>query len=74
MDTLFKVHKLNAEGLAKARKLAEAFDALLDEIHRVSETGTSEPTRELYLVRTYLELACFYAKKNMAMDIRNQEV
>jgi hypothetical protein len=59
----FQVHRLSAEGLARAEELAERFDALLTFI-----TEHVEPTREYSLAVTKLEEASFYAKKALAQS------
>jgi hypothetical protein len=61
----FEVHRLNADGMAKAHRIAHAFEALLAEVEK--ETGLApdsrgDGAREMALVRTDLERACFYAK------------
>jgi hypothetical protein len=57
----FRVHMLTDEGKAKAVALAATFETALTEIERVCPEG-----RELAIVRTKLEEACFFAKKAMA--------
>lgn len=61
MHEAFKVYKLSDEGLDKAREIADAFDRLLERITPLMHEG-----RELAIVRTKLEEACFFAKKGMA--------
>ena len=61
MQKEFKVHMLNEAGKAKARAIAEAFDACLTQL-----VGLCPPGREMALVRTKMEEACFFAKKAMA--------
>ena len=61
MNKEFQVHMLNDEGKAKARVIAEAFDECLTKL-----LVPCPPGRELALVRTKLEEACFFAKKSMA--------
>ena len=70
MDPLFEVHKLNKKGMEKASKLVSCFDTTLRDIQllEISEG------RELALVKTHLELACFYAKKAIAKQLGNQEL
>jgi len=68
MDKLFEVHMLNSEGKSKANYIAHQFDALLSELSRLCANG-----RELAIVKTKLEEACFYAKKAMAGIPENQE-
>lgn len=64
----FKVHKLNADGLAKAKLLADTFTDTIDCIERICGTGG----REMAIVRTKLEEASFFAKKAMASQAENQ--
>lgn len=82
MSTLFAFHKLNTGGQAKARLIADQFDKLLTEL--TGENGLvcqfspkGEPGkdggRELAIVKTKLEEACFFAKKAMAVQPENQE-
>jgi hypothetical protein len=67
MNKEFQVHMLNDEGKLKAQRIAEAFDQLLDTLQeRLCPTG-----REMSIVRTKLEEACFFAKKSMASDPTN---
>ena len=67
MHTTFAVHRLNEVGLKKAEDLAHEFDKLLSLVESICLTG-----RELALVNTHMEIACFYAKKAMAMRKENQ--
>lgn len=66
---LFKSHKLNEEGFAEASYIGEQFDELLNAIWNVAEGVES---RELSLVKTHLEQACFYSKKLLAQQERYQ--
>lgn len=61
VDSAFEVHILTDDGKNKARNLAADFDELLEKVKAVCPEG-----RELSLVRTKLEEACFFAKKGMA--------
>lgn len=61
MNREFEVHMLNDTGKAKARAIAEALDYCLDKL-----LDLCPPGRELAIVRTKLEEACFFAKKAMA--------
>ena len=65
----FAVHMLNADGKEKAGEIALAFDHLLAQLEVLCPAG-----RELAIVRTKLEEACFFAKKAMASDASNCEV
>lgn len=64
----FKVHMLNTAGKAKATAIAEGFSILLDGLEANGVTG-----RDLALVKTKLEEACFCAKRGMASLPENQE-
>jgi hypothetical protein len=69
MRAEFRVHRLTEDGIAKARLLAEVFErALADIEHFAGEDG-----REMAIVRTKMEEACFFAKKAMANRPENQE-
>jgi hypothetical protein len=76
MDPLFEVHMLNEEGKRKARGIAYAFDALLavleGGIDKNPALALCPPSRELSIVKTKLEEACFFAKKAMANIPENQ--
>ncbi len=61
MHKEFSVHMLNPIGRQKAVEIAVAFDTCLEELEAVCPEG-----RELAIVRTKLEEACFFAKKAMA--------
>jgi len=67
MHRAFEVHKLNDRGMRKAVRLAQTFDtqlALVHEILGVQELGLTS----VYIDRCeeHLELASFYAKKELA--------
>ncbi len=66
MNKEFQVHMLNELGKTKARDIAQAFDDCLARL-----TTTCPPGREMSIVRTKLEEACFFAKKAMANDPEN---
>ena len=68
-DKLFKLHKLNAEGMGKATKISGVFDTALAELDKLC----MDKGREWAIVKTKLEEACFYAKKSMAQMPENQE-
>jgi hypothetical protein len=67
MDPLFEVHMLNDTGKPKARAIAEIFDTCLANL-----AGIIPPGREMSVVKTNLETACFFAKKAMANQPENQ--
>lgn len=65
----FAVHMLNDLGKERAYAIQKAFDDLMNTIWPICQpTG-----RELALVRTKLEEACFFAKKSMAINLDNQQ-
>lgn len=57
----FITFELNDDGQQKAKDITEAFDLFLYQLQRLVPMG-----RELSLVTTKLEEACFFAKKGMA--------
>jgi uncharacterized protein YutD len=65
----FKFHKLNSDGIVKARKIAITYDELADYICEICKSGSPELTIAL----RKLEESCFYAKKAMAQQEFNQE-
>ena len=74
MHDAFKVRMLNEEGKIKAKKIAITFEVLLNELEKiVPAPPPSGSTREMAIVRTKLEEACFFAKKAMANDPANCE-
>lgn len=68
-DPLFQFHRLNDEGIMKAKAIADAFDALLLDLKK-----WCPESRELSIVKTKLEEASFFAKKAMANDKANQDL
>lgn len=79
MDAAFEVHMLNDQGKAKAQQIAQMFDGLLSSVKNVA--GPFDPNvpvpnevaRELAIVRSKLEEACFYSKKAVANNPANQQ-
>lgn len=67
INELFDVHMLNDEGRAKAIGIAMSFTTLLEQLEAVVPNG-----REMSIVRTHLQDACFYAKRGMAIQPSNQ--
>lgn len=61
MHDAFAVYMLSDAGKEKAQFISVAFDNLLTSLSGVVGEG-----RELALVKTKLEEACFFAKKGMA--------
>lgn len=68
MRSEFQVHMLNEQGKAKAAAIAEVFSEALDKLEKLDVDG-----RELALVKTKSEEACFFAKRSMASKAQNQE-
>ena len=62
MRSQFEVHKLSDWGQDKARHIANAFNGLVTQLQAI---GCPEG-REMSIVMTKLEEACFFAKKAMA--------
>lgn len=67
----FEVHMLNGEGKEKAKEIANEFSGCLTMIERICDTTDG---REMSIVRTKMEEACFFAKKAMASQVQNQQV
>lgn len=61
LDEIFQSYKLTEVGMDKAKKIAEQFNALLVSLSEVVPAG-----REMSIVKTKLEEACFFAKKGMS--------
>lgn len=64
----FRVHILNTAGIEAAKALAQTFEAALHDIEHFAGTEG----REMAIVRTKLEEACFFAKKALASRPENQ--
>lgn len=69
MNAAFEVHMLNEDGKKLAGIIAEGFDRLLLDL----ENDCGKDGREMAIVRTKLEEACFFAKKAMASRKENQQ-
>lgn len=69
IDPLFQVHRLNAEGIEKAKLMAQLFSTLLRQL----DAMTPPSSRDMAIVRTKLQEACFFAKRAMACLGENQE-
>lgn len=65
----FEVHILNEVGKNKARLMAQSFSDLLVTLESLCGPGG----REMAIVRTKLEEACFFAKRSLACNPENQE-
>lgn len=66
-DPLFRVHRLNEDGMKKAEEIAAAFNNCLVALKQLCPEG-----REFAIVKTKLEEAAFFAKKSMANVQQNQ--
>lgn len=64
----FAVHMLNGQGKIVAGMIQDIFDVCLNDL-----VLTCPPGRQLSIVRTKLEEACFFAKKSVASDPRYHE-
>lgn len=71
MNKEFESHKLNETGFSKANGISDLFDRLLLEL--TSDALCGNNSREISIVKTKLEEACFFAKKAMAQKPENQE-
>ncbi len=67
----FQVHLLNEQGIEKAKGIAKVFDGCINTL--LGQPIQLPQGRELAIVRTKLEEACFFAKKAMANDPSNQK-
>lgn len=66
---MFEVHMLNEDGKRKAAILAGAFKDLVI----ILEGQCGPAGREMAIVRTKLEEACFFAKRAMAVNPESQQ-
>lgn len=66
MNKEFQVHMLNEGGKNLAKAIATSFDTCLSQLRAMCPPG-----REMSIVATKLEEACFFAKKAMANDPRS---
>ena len=64
MNKEFESHILTTTGIEKAKEIATLFDNLLSRL----TDDYCHNNRELSIVKTKLEEACFFAKKSMALD------
>ncbi len=69
MNPAFEVHMLNERGKVAAGNIAILFNDLLAALETDLPNG-----RELAIVKTKLEEACFFAKKAVASNPDNQAV
>jgi hypothetical protein len=63
MNELFDGRQLNEKGFARVQNIGHAFDTLLCVIEAAVPEG-----RQLSIVRSKLEEACFYAKKGISLQ------
>ncbi len=71
----FTFHKLNEDGQARARHIANIFTVLVTDLENICADATGAiGGREFSIVKTKLEEACFFAKKTMATHTHNQEL
>lgn len=73
---MFEVHKLNAQGMARAKQLQKLFEQFLLDVEQTIDTDpyqASKNGRELALVRTKLQEASFFAKRAMSLLPGNTE-
>lgn len=66
----FKFHRLNEYGIDKARKLAELYNTLCEQVTEIVRVSSPELT----IATRKLEESCFYAKKAMAEQDINQDI
>jgi hypothetical protein len=69
MNPEFETHLLTPEGVTNTKTIKLGFDALLDGIKELVPAS-----RELSIVKTKLEEACFFAVKGVAVNPANQKV
>jgi len=63
MNDLFDDRQLNVKGFARVQNIGHAFDTLLCVIEAALPEG-----RQLSIVKTKLEEACFYSKKGISLQ------
>ena len=76
----FSVHMLNEQGIEKAKRIADAYSRLLDELDGLCaasvndySANATENARCCALVRTKLQEACFFSKRAIAVLPQNQK-
>ena len=79
INGLFAFHKLNQGGQDKSKKIAELYHNFIQDVHQVTFDGvdSDQPNwegREWAIVKSKLEEACFFSKKAMALQTKNQEL
>jgi hypothetical protein len=73
MNALFEVHILNERGKERARKIGQLFSELLFALSDAAESPCPREGRDMAIVRTKLQEACFFAKRAMAQESDNQQ-
>lgn len=68
--SIFDVHILNKNGIDKAETIAKIFRGALKDLEFLCDN--EHAGREMAIVRTKLQEACFFAKRAMALDPVNQ--
>lgn len=69
MNKEFQVHMPNKQGQDNAKEIAAAFDVCLNRLMELCPLG-----REMSLVRTKMEEACFFAQRAMSNNPNNCQV
>ncbi len=69
INPLFDTKALGQTAWGKVQKISQEFDGFLSKLEEIA----GKDGREMALVRTKLEEACFFAKKSLAMKSENQE-
>jgi len=64
----FQVTRLTAEGVSKAEEIALVYDEALEKLKKLCPRS-----RQFSIAKARLEESCFFAKKAMSMDKRNQQ-
>ena len=67
-NALFKVNRLNEDGMKKADDIAAVFNMAYERLAAICPTESSQ----FKTAEQKLEEACFYAKKSVASLVKNQ--
>lgn len=65
---MFDSYEMNERGREQLAVIHDAFNKLLAEVH-IIDNG-----RERSLMLTKLQEACWYARRSIALDVKNQKV
>jgi hypothetical protein len=68
MNEPFKFYALNEKGIYAVDAITQGFDLLLKGLYNIIETQNNTGAREMALMRTKLEEACFFAKRAVSID------